>query len=166
LLQCTEIKHLSLNLCLRDQWRDLLMIDHFEAIKQELIFLWLIWLVYSLHSSYIKVPVDVVVYSEHGKIIKYDFKPESVERSINQYQKRVYLSRRYCQLLPPIKKKWEIFQWLFPSGYKNPQAIFQIWQYSIHFISIVYNLTLFMAAQSIYWLGFCLVRWKRSQYLT
>jgi hypothetical protein len=71
----------------RDQWRDLLMIDPFEAIKHELIFLWLIWLVYSLNSSYIKVLVDAAVHSEHGKVMKSDFKPGSGERSINLHQR-------------------------------------------------------------------------------
>jgi hypothetical protein len=59
------------------------MIDHFEAIKHELIFSWLIWSVYSLWSSYIKTLVDAAVYSEHGKVIKGEFEPGSVERSID-----------------------------------------------------------------------------------
>jgi hypothetical protein len=44
-----------------------LMIDHFEAIKHELIFLWLIWLVYSLQCSYKKILEDAAVDSEHDK---------------------------------------------------------------------------------------------------
>jgi hypothetical protein len=35
--------------------------------------------------------VDAAVHSKHGTVIKYDFKPGSVERYINS-QKRVYLS--------------------------------------------------------------------------
>jgi hypothetical protein len=66
---------------------DLLMIDHFEAIKHELIFLWLILLVYSLYSSYIKVLVDAVVHSEQDQVIKYDFKPGLVERSLDLHQR-------------------------------------------------------------------------------
>jgi hypothetical protein len=89
------------------------MIADFEAIKHELIFLWLIWLVYSLHSSYIKVLVDAAVYSEHGKVIKCDFKPGSVEWSIDLYQ-RGYTSRQYFHFLPPIKAEQ------FSCGYKNP----------------------------------------------
>jgi hypothetical protein len=58
------------------------MIDHFEAIKHELIFLWLKQLVHSLYSSYIKVLVDAVVHSEDGKV-----KPGSVERSLGLYQR-------------------------------------------------------------------------------
>jgi hypothetical protein len=80
------------------------MIDHLEAIKHELIFLWLIWLVYSLHSSYIKILVDTSVHPELGKVIKSDFKPRSVERSIDLYQ-RGYTSssRRYFKFPPPIE---------------------------------------------------------------
>jgi hypothetical protein len=63
------------------------MIDNFEPIKHELIFLWLKWLVYSLHSRYIKALVNVSVNSEHGKVIKCDFKLESVERSLDLYQR-------------------------------------------------------------------------------
>jgi hypothetical protein len=57
----------------RDWWRDLLKIDHFEAIKHELIFLWLILLVYSLYSGYIKVLLDAAGHSEDGKVIKMRF---------------------------------------------------------------------------------------------
>jgi hypothetical protein len=51
------------------------MIDHFEAITHELIFLRLILLVYSLSSSHIKVLVDAAVHSELDQVIKCDFKP-------------------------------------------------------------------------------------------
>jgi hypothetical protein len=74
-----------------DRWRVLLMIDHFEAIKHELIFLWLILLIYSLYSSYIKVLVDAAVHSEQGQVIKCDFKPGLVERSQDVHQ-RGYIS--------------------------------------------------------------------------
>jgi hypothetical protein len=61
-----------------------------------------------LYSSYLKVLVDATVHSEHGKVIKCDFKPGLVERSI---AKRVYLTRRYFQFPPPIKIE------RFSSGY-------------------------------------------------
>jgi hypothetical protein len=44
-------------------------------------------LVYSLYSSDTKVLVDVTVLSEHGTVIKSDFKLGSVERSIDLYQR-------------------------------------------------------------------------------
>jgi hypothetical protein len=75
----------------------------------------------------LEVLVDASTYSEHCKLIKYDFKPGSVERSIDLYQ-RGYTSaagRRYFQFPPPINIE-QIFQWLFSNGYKNPQTIFQI----------------------------------------
>jgi hypothetical protein len=67
-----------------------------------------------LYSSCIKVLVDATVHSEDGKVIKCDFKPGSVERSTDLYQREVYLSkvqavaaagssRRYFQSPPPIK---------------------------------------------------------------
>jgi hypothetical protein len=65
---------------------------------------------------YIKVLVDAAVHSEHGKVIKCDFKPGSVVRYIRSIPKRVYLSRQYVQLPPPIKIE------KFSSGYKNPQS--------------------------------------------
>jgi hypothetical protein len=65
------------------------MIDHFEAIKHELIFLRLILLVCLLYSSYIKVLVNASIHSEHGKVIKCDFKPGLVERSIDLYQEGI-----------------------------------------------------------------------------
>jgi hypothetical protein len=40
-----------------------------------------------------KVLVDVAVHFEDGKVIKCDFKPGSVERSIDLYQREVYLSK-------------------------------------------------------------------------
>jgi hypothetical protein len=36
-----------------------------------------------LYYSYIKALVDAEIHSEHGKLIKCDFKPGSVERSID-----------------------------------------------------------------------------------
>jgi hypothetical protein len=45
-----------------------------------------------LYYSYIKVLIHASVHSEPGKGIKCDFKPGSVERSIDLYQKRLYLS--------------------------------------------------------------------------
>jgi hypothetical protein len=53
---------------------------------------------------------------EDGKVIKCDFEPGSVERSIDRYQRGVYLSeaqagRRYFQFPPPIKIE-QIFQWV------------------------------------------------------
>jgi hypothetical protein len=88
----------------RDWWRDLLIIDHFETIKHEFIFLWLISLVYLLYYSYIKILIDAAVHYEHGKAIKCDFKPGSVERSRDLYQRGILSSCRQCfQLPPPIK---------------------------------------------------------------
>jgi hypothetical protein len=49
-----------------------------------------------LYSSYIEILVDAAVYSEHGKVIKCDFKPGSMERSIDRYQ-RGYTSARCRQ---------------------------------------------------------------------
>jgi hypothetical protein len=46
-----------------------------------------------LYTSYIKVLVDLAVYSEQGQVIKCDFKPGSVERSTDPYQREVYLSK-------------------------------------------------------------------------
>jgi hypothetical protein len=46
-----------------------------------------------LYSSCIKVLVDATVHSEDEKVIKCDFKPGSVERSIDLYQREVYLSK-------------------------------------------------------------------------
>jgi hypothetical protein len=37
--------------------------------------------------------VDAAVHSEDGKVIKCDFKPGSVERSTDLYQREVYLSK-------------------------------------------------------------------------
>jgi hypothetical protein len=69
------------------------MIDDFEAIKHELIFLRLLLLVYSLYSSHKKVLVDAEVHSEHGKVIKYDFKPRSVEGS-SDLRQRIYFKQQ------------------------------------------------------------------------
>jgi hypothetical protein len=49
-----------------------------------------------LYSSCIKVLVDAAVHSEDGKVIKWDFKPRSMERSIDGYQ-RGYTSARCRQ---------------------------------------------------------------------
>jgi hypothetical protein len=46
-----------------------------------------------LYSSCINVLVDATVHSEVGKVIKCDFKPGSVERSTDLYQREVYLSK-------------------------------------------------------------------------
>jgi hypothetical protein len=40
-----------------------------------------------LYYSYIKVLVDAAVHSEDGIVKKWDFKPGSVERSIDLYQR-------------------------------------------------------------------------------
>jgi hypothetical protein len=45
-----------------------------------------------LYSSCIKVLVDAAVHSD-GKVIKCDYKPGSVERSTDLYQREVYLSK-------------------------------------------------------------------------
>jgi hypothetical protein len=62
-----------------------------------------------LYYSYIKVLVDAAVPSEDGIVMKWDFKPGSVERSIDLYQ-RGYTSagagRRYFPSPPPIKNEW------------------------------------------------------------
>jgi hypothetical protein len=65
-----------------------------------------------LYSSYIKVQVDAAVHSEHGKVIKCDFKPGLVERSIDRYQ-RGYTSARRRQAILSIyatNKNRAIFQ--------------------------------------------------------
>jgi hypothetical protein len=67
------------------------MIADVEVIKHELI-LFMISVVIIL-SSCIKALVDAAVHSEDGKVIKCDFKPGSVERSIDRYQRGVYLSK-------------------------------------------------------------------------
>jgi hypothetical protein len=46
-----------------------------------------------LYSSCIKIIVDAAVHSEDAKVIKCDFKPGSVERSTDLYQREVYLSK-------------------------------------------------------------------------
>jgi hypothetical protein len=74
-----------------------------------------------LYSSYINVLLDASVHSEHGKVIKCDFKPGSVERSI---PKRVYLRRRYVQLPPPIKNE-NFSQWLFSVVIKTHRPFFK-----------------------------------------
>jgi hypothetical protein len=43
--------------------------------------------------SIIQVLVDAAVHSEDGKVIKCDFKPGSLERSTDLYQREVYLSK-------------------------------------------------------------------------
>jgi hypothetical protein len=43
--------------------------------------------------SIIQVLVDAAVHSEDGKVIKCDFKPGSVSRSTDLYQREVYLSK-------------------------------------------------------------------------
>jgi hypothetical protein len=63
-----------------------------------------------LYYSYVKVLVNAAVPSEDGIVKKWDFKPESVERSIDLYQ-RAYTSAsagsgRYFQFPPPIKNEW------------------------------------------------------------
>jgi hypothetical protein len=62
-----------------------------------------------LYYSYIKVQVDAAATSEDEIVIKWDFKPGSVERSIDLHQ-RGYTSagagRRYVQYPPPIKNEW------------------------------------------------------------
>jgi hypothetical protein len=58
---------------------------------------------YEYYSSYIKTLVDAAVHSEHGKLIKCDFKPGSVERSIDLYQRGYTSEEGYFQHPPPIK---------------------------------------------------------------
>jgi hypothetical protein len=66
------------------------------------------------------IVLDTSAHFKHGKVIKCDFKPGSVERSIDLYQRGYIFSRQYVQLPPSIKIE------KFSNGYKNPQAIFQI----------------------------------------
>jgi hypothetical protein len=47
------------------------------------IFISFILFVYQLHYIEIKVSIDATVYFEQGKAIKGDFKPGSVERSVD-----------------------------------------------------------------------------------
>jgi hypothetical protein len=46
-----------------------------------------------LYSSYTEALEDAAVHSEHRKVIKCDFEPGSVSRSIDLYQREVYLSK-------------------------------------------------------------------------
>jgi hypothetical protein len=61
-----------------------------------------------LYYSQIKVIINEAVHSEHGKVLKHDFKPGSVERSID-LDKREHASaaagRQYFQLPPPINSE-------------------------------------------------------------
>jgi hypothetical protein len=55
------------------------------------LFIWNIYIylqlaIYSLYYSQVNIQVDAGVHSEHGKVIKSNFKPGSVERSIDLYQ--------------------------------------------------------------------------------
>jgi hypothetical protein len=56
-----------------------------------------------LHSSYIKVLVDRAVHFEPEKVIKYDFKPGSVERSLDLYQRGYTSAGNTFKRPPPIK---------------------------------------------------------------
>jgi hypothetical protein len=47
-----------------------------------------------MYYRYLNVLTDAAVHSENGKVIKCDFKRGSVERSIDLYQRGVYLSRQ------------------------------------------------------------------------
>jgi hypothetical protein len=53
------------------------------------------------------IAINTNTHSSHGEVIKCHFKPGSVERSIDLYQRGVYLSscscRQYVQRPPPIK---------------------------------------------------------------
>jgi hypothetical protein len=65
--------------------------------------------------SIIQVLVDAADSCEDGKVIKCDFKPGSVERSIDLHQRGVpqqstCSSRRYLQSPPPIKIE-QFSQW-------------------------------------------------------
>jgi hypothetical protein len=66
----------------RDRSRDLFIISHCVAFKHE-VHLLIIDTISIIRVLYlIKVLVETIVYSEHGKVIKYTFKRGSVERSI------------------------------------------------------------------------------------
>jgi hypothetical protein len=62
------------------------------------------------------VVIDEDAHSEHVQVIRCDFRPGSVERSIDQDKEGI--PKQAISLPIKIEK--------FPSGYKNPQAIFQI----------------------------------------
>jgi hypothetical protein len=51
-----------------------------------------------LYSSYIKVLVDAAIHSEDGKIIKCNFKPGSVERSIDPSNKEGIPQQAICSM--------------------------------------------------------------------
>jgi hypothetical protein len=123
------------------------------------IFLSLISLVYLLYYSKIKVSVDVAVHSEYGELIKCDFKPGSVERSIDLYQRwhTSAAGRRYFQFPQPIKIE-KISCAYFPVGIKIHRSFFKFDNIRDILEAQLINSNFFLVAQSIYWLGFCLAR--------
>jgi hypothetical protein len=71
-----------------------------RLLRMRSIFLLLIPSVYSLCYSKINAVVDAAVHSEHGKVIQCDFKPGSIERSID-LDKRVNTSTARQMLTLP-----------------------------------------------------------------
>jgi hypothetical protein len=55
----------------------------------------LISLVYQLSYSRVKDLVDAEVHSKHGKVIRYDFKPGSVKRSVHLDKEYTSGKRQY-----------------------------------------------------------------------
>jgi hypothetical protein len=59
---------------------------------------------YLLHYNKIKIVVDAVVDSEHGKVIQCDFKPGSVKRSIDLDKEGMpQAASKYLHYRQPIK---------------------------------------------------------------
>jgi hypothetical protein len=56
-----------------------------------------------LYYSQVKVLIDAVDHSEHAQIIKCDFKPGSVERTINLDQENILQQQKSIHIPPPIK---------------------------------------------------------------
>jgi hypothetical protein len=78
----------------------------------------------SLYSSCIKILVDTAVHSEDGKVIKCDFNPRSVERSIDRYQ-RGYTSAKYRQQAILSISATNKNQAIFPVGIKIRRPFFK-----------------------------------------
>jgi hypothetical protein len=73
--------------------------------------------------SFIQVLVDTAVPSEDGILIKWDFKPGSVERSIDRYQ-RGYTSARCRQAILAISATNKNRS-IFPVGIKIHRPFFK-----------------------------------------
>jgi hypothetical protein len=77
-----------------------------------------------LYSSRIKVLIDAAVSSEEGKVIKCDFKPGSVERTIDRYQRGYTSARRRQQAIFAISSTNKN-RAIFPVGIKIHRPFFK-----------------------------------------